>query len=69
MFLQIAIFHSFYDCVVFQKSSGGSVANNLSVNQEIWVRSLGTEDPLEKEMVTHWNILAWIIPWAEDPGG
>ena len=33
------------------------------------VRSLGQEDPLEKEMATHSNILAWKIPWTEEPGG
>ena len=33
------------------------------------VRTLGQEDPLEKEMATHSNILAWRIPWTEDPGG
>ena len=37
--------------------------------QESWVRSLGREDPLEKEMATHPSILAWEIPWTEDPGG
>ena len=36
--------------------------------QEMWVWSLGQEDPLEKEMVTHSNILAWRIPWMEKPG-
>ena len=36
---------------------------------EIQVRSLGREDPLEKEMVTHSSILAWKIPWTEEPGG
>ena len=36
--------------------------------QETWVRSLGWEDPLEKEMVTHSSILAWRIPWTEEPG-
>ena len=36
---------------------------------ETWVRSLGLEDPLEKEMATHSNILAWRIPWMEEPGG
>ena len=35
---------------------------------ETWVRSLGREDPLEKEMATHSSILAWKIPWTEDPG-
>ena len=37
--------------------------------QETWVRSLDWEDPLEKEMVTHSSILAWRIPWTEEPGG
>ena len=36
--------------------------------QEMWVRALGGEDPLEKEMATHSNILAWEIPWTEEPG-
>ena len=36
--------------------------------QETWVRSLGWEDPLEKEMATHSSILAWEIPWTEEPG-
>ena len=36
---------------------------------ETWVRSLGWEDPLEKEMATHSSILAWRIPWMEEPGG
>ena len=37
--------------------------------QEAWVRSLGQEDPLEEEMVTHSSIFAWEIPWTEEPGG
>ena len=35
----------------------------------MWVQSLGWEDPLEKEMATHSSILAWRIPWSEEPGG
>ena len=42
---------------------------NLPAVQEIWVRSLGWEDPLEKEMATHSSILAWKISWTEEPGG
>ena len=42
---------------------------NLPAMQETWVRSLGWEDPLEKEMATHSNILAWRIPWTEEPCG
>ena len=37
--------------------------------QETWVRSLGGEDPLEKEMATHSSILAWKTLWTEEPGG
>ena len=37
--------------------------------REIWVRSLGREDPLQKEMATHSSILAWRIPWMEELGG
>ena len=37
--------------------------------QEMWIESLGWKDPLEKEMVTHSSILAWAIPWTEEPGG
>ena len=36
--------------------------------QETWVQSLGQKDPLEKEMATHSSILAWGIPWTEEPG-
>ena len=42
---------------------------NLPAVQETWVRSLGWEDPLEKEMATHSSILAWKISWTEEPGG
>ena len=42
---------------------------NLPAMQETWVRTLGQEDPLEKEMATHSSILAWRIPWTAEPGG
>ena len=42
---------------------------NLPAMQETWVRFLGQEDPLEKEMATHSSILAWRMPWTEEPGG
>ena len=41
---------------------------NLPARKEIWVRSLGQEDPLEEGMETHCSILAWGIPWMEKPG-
>ena len=45
------------------------MVKNLPVMQETWVGSLGQEDPLEKGMATHSNILAWRIPWTEEPDG
>ena len=42
---------------------------NLPAMLETWVRSLGWEGPLKKEMATHSSILAWRIPWTEEPGG
>ena len=45
------------------------MVKNLPAVQETQVRSLGREDPLEKEMATHASILAWRIPWTEEPGG
>ena len=42
---------------------------NLLAMQETQIRSLGQEDPLEKGMATHSSILAWTIPWTEEPGG
>ena len=41
---------------------------NLPPKQETWVPSLGQEDPLEKAMATHSSVLAWRIPWTEEPG-
>ena len=45
------------------------LVKNLPAVQETWVQSLGWEDPLEKGMATHSSILAWKIPWTEEPGG
>ena len=45
------------------------MVKRLPTMQETWVQSLGREDPLEKEMATHSSILAWKIPWTEEPGG
>ena len=42
---------------------------HLPAMQETWVQSLGQEDPPEKEMATHSSIIAWRIPWVEEPGG
>ena len=45
------------------------MVKNLSAMQETQVQSLGREDPLEEEMATHSSILAWSIPWIEEPFG
>ena len=45
------------------------MVKNPPAMRETWVRSLGWEDPLEKEGPTHSSILAWRIPWIEEPGG
>ena len=45
------------------------MVKNLPAMQETQIQSLGWEVPLEKEMATHSNILAWRIPWTEEPGG
>ena len=45
------------------------MVENLPAMQETWVQSLGQEDPLEKDRATHSSILAWRIPWTEEPGG
>ena len=45
------------------------MVKNPPAEQEMSVQSLGQEDPLEKEMATHSSILAWEIPWTEEPGG
>ena len=45
------------------------MVKNFPAMQETQVQSLGQEDPLEKEMVTHFSILAWRIPWTEEPRG
>ena len=45
------------------------MVKNLPPMQETWVQSLDQDDPLEKGMATHSSILAWEIPWTEEPGG
>ena len=45
------------------------MAKNLPATWETWVQSLGQDDLLEKRMATHSSILAWRIPWKEEPGG
>ena len=53
-----------FDEVILYSSLVAQLVKNLPTMQETWVRSLGWEDPLEKGMATHSNILAWRIPWT-----
>ena len=53
---------------VLAASLVAQMVKNRPVMQEIWIQSLGWEVPLEKEMATHSSILAWRIPWTEEPG-
>ena len=70
-------FKSKYDhwsflCIYYATFWASLVAQRLKrlpAMRETWVQSLGQEDPLEKEMATHSSILAWRIPWMEEPGG
>ena len=57
------------DGLLFEGFPGGSVVKNLPAMQETQVQSLSWEDPLEEEMAAHFSILAWRIPWTEEPGG
>ena len=59
----------FVDYNPFKGFPGGSEVKNPPAMQEMWVRSLGGEDPLEEKMATHSSILAWKSPWTEEPGG
>ena len=59
------------DCCCNWDFPDSSVVKNLPAmqeTQEMWVRSLGQENPPEEEMATHFSILAWKIPWTEEPG-
>ena len=53
----------------FKVSLLAQMVKNLPAMQETWVQSLGQEDPLEKRMATRYSILAWRVPWTEEPGG
>ena len=60
------------DNFIYSQAIASLVAQRLKhlpATRETWVRSLGWEDPLEKEMATHSRILAWRTPWTEEPGG
>ena len=75
MILHITHVHTFYldICRCLRAFPGGASVKRILLStqetQKTQVRSLGLEDPLEKEMATHSSILSWRIPWTEEPGG
>ena len=67
----VCVYIYLYVCVyiyIYMGFPGASAVKNLSATQKMRVRSLGREDPLEKEMATHFSILAWKTPWTEKTG-
>ena len=64
LFLEVGLY-----CYKLSASLVAQRLEPLPAMWETWVQSLGQEDPLEKEMATHSSILAWRIPWTEEPGG
>ena len=66
LYINVFIFYIVYKYLYI--SLVAQMVKNLPAVQETWVRSLGQEDLLENGMVTHSNILAWRIPWTEEPG-
>ena len=57
-----------YEAIVTRTSLVAQMVKHLPTTWETWVRSLGREDLLEKEMATHSSTLAWKTPWTEEPG-
>ena len=62
-------YHCYYDSISTMGFRCSSVGKESAAMQETWVRFLGREDHLEKEMATHSSILAWKISWTEELGG
>ena len=63
------LFYIYKHTVVYSPDYYNSLLDYSVSKESAWVRFLGQEDLLEKEMATHANILAWRIPWTEEPGG
>ena len=58
-----------YFTYIYRASLVAQTVKNLPAMKETWVQALGWEDPLEKGMAPHSSVLAWRIPWTEEPGG
>ena len=61
--------HAFISGGASGKKKNKKICLPMQKTPEMWVRSLGWEGPLQEEMATHFSILAWEIPWREEPGG
>ena len=68
-YLGIHVANIYLIVYILQASLVAQMVKNLPPLQETWVQSLGREDPPEEGMTTHSRILAWSIPWTEEPGG
>ena len=77
MFVHLIVLNSFWEPTKMTQKLSLAAASaslivqtvkNLPAVQKTWAQSLGWKDPVEKGMTTHSNILAWIIPWTEEPG-
>ena len=68
IFLFLTSWHFCENFSLYGSSLVAQMVKNLPAMQETQVQALGWEDPLEKGMATHSSILAWRIPWTEDPG-
>ena len=67
--LKVQLHHILFLVCIVGASPVAQMVENLAAMQKTGVGSLGQEDPLEEEMATHSSILAWRIPWTEEPGG
>ena len=67
--ITVVDFLLFSSYTIISSSLVAQTVKGSAYNAEDWVRSLGWEDPLGKEMATHSSTLAWKIPWTEEPGG
>ena len=67
VYMHIYIYIYVHICV-YMAFLVAQMVKNQPAMQEIWIQSLGWEDPLEKVMAIHSNILAWRIPWTKEPG-
>ena len=66
---RVSVVYLVRESFVLRATLVAQTVKHLPATWEDWVRSLGREDPLEKEMATHSSVLAWRISWTEEPSG